>query len=70
MKVQDIENNWLEIGDEVYYARKRNYTANGELIKGIITNITLNEVIINKKYRSTNYKTQLLLRKKNIGTDQ
>ena len=39
-KVTDIEGVELKVGDTVYYARKRDYYANGELIKCIITKIT------------------------------
>jgi hypothetical protein len=39
LKMKDIEGNELNVGDEVYYARKRDYHANGELIKTKITKI-------------------------------
>lgn len=62
----DIENNELAVGDEVYYARKANYCANGEMVKCFITHIDeqKQEIRLDKKFTSTRSKTQLLKIKK------
>ncbi len=68
--MKDIEGNTLNIGDEVYYARKRDYTANGEMIISIIADINyMDSIVILKSndrfgYRSTSPKDQLLLRRR------
>lgn len=60
-KLKDIEGNILKVGDNVYYARKRNYTNNGEMLKLTITNINCGKVRLGK-YTSTDPQTQLLKR--------
>lgn len=32
MEIKDIRGQVLTVGDQVYYARKRDYTANGKLV--------------------------------------
>jgi hypothetical protein len=56
----DIEGNVIEVGNVVYYARKRDYTANGELLKTTVTDIKNGKVIMGK-YVSTYPKTQILV---------
>ena len=62
-KVNDIEGNELNVGDTVYYARKRDYKANGELIKATITSINTNGIVLLGSYTSTNPESQLLKKK-------
>ena len=57
---KDIEGNIINIGDTVYYARKRDYTANGELLKLEVTQITPNGNVKMGKYTSTESDTQIL----------
>lgn len=57
--IKDIEGNALTIGDNVYYARKANYYAKGELVKCVITNIKGNKVMMGA-YTATTPETQLL----------
>jgi len=38
--IKDINGKEINIGDEVYYARKHSYSAKGELIIGVVTKIT------------------------------
>ena len=58
-KAKDIEGNEVSVGDTVYYARKRNYTANGELVKLEITNIKGDTVHMGQ-YKATKPSTQIL----------
>ena len=57
--IKDIEGNILQVGDPVYYARKANYYANGELVKCEITAIKNGEVRLGK-YTATNPSRQLI----------
>ena len=66
---KDIGGNILEVGDIVYYARKRDYTANGELVKYIVTKLTDKYVGLElceppkyypPKYKSTQPNSQLI----------
>lgn len=50
--MRDIEGNELAVGDEVYYARKSNYRAKGELVRVTITKIT-SEVWMGKYHTAT-----------------
>lgn len=61
--IKDIEGNVLNIGDFVYYARKHDYKANGELVKCIITDIKNNTVIMGR-YTATGPDKQLVKIKK------
>ena len=55
----DINNQKLNIGDKVLYARKHSYHANGELIKGEITGFNSKGIQINKTMYSTRSTTQI-----------
>lgn len=57
--IKDIEGNVLSIGDTVYYARKANYYAKGELVKCVITNIKGNKVMMGS-FTATTPSSQLL----------
>ena len=57
--VKDIEGNEINIGDTVYYARKRNYTANGELVKLKVTKI-IGDTVCMGQYKATEPNTQIL----------
>ncbi|MCK9574646.1 MAG: hypothetical protein WC979_00325 [Candidatus Pacearchaeota archaeon] len=60
--VQDIEGVKIEVGDTVYYARKRDYTANGELIKKRVTAVDKTTGYVEMgKYTSTSPESQLLV---------
>ena len=59
-KITDIEGKELTIGDTVYYARKQNYSANGELLKLVISHITTDGKVKMNKYTSTEPNRQLL----------
>lgn len=61
--MKDIEGNVIKVGQTVYYARKRDYYANGELIKTVVTavNEKKNNVLMGK-YISTNPETQILIK--------
>jgi hypothetical protein len=63
MIVKDIEGTILQIGDVVYYARKRNYTANGELVEATITSIHVNGNVSLGKWTSTSPDSQLIKKK-------
>jgi hypothetical protein len=60
MEVRDIEGNVLAVGDEVYYAIKRGYKANGKLIKCTITGITDRGMVSMGQKRSTSPSDQLI----------
>ena len=64
MIATDIEGNVLIVGDQVYYARKRNHTANGELVKCTVTKIKASSwgepTVSLGKYQSTSPSTQLI----------
>lgn len=47
MIAKDVNGVELAIGDECWYARKQNYSANGEMVKATITDI----VISKERYR-------------------
>lgn len=57
--IKDIEGNILQVGDLVYYARKANYHAKGELVKCTITAIVNSEVRMGK-YTATNPDRQIV----------
>jgi hypothetical protein len=57
--IKDIEGNILAVGDYVYYARKADFCANGELVKCRITSIKNGDVKMGK-YTSTNPSNQLI----------
>ena len=59
-KVTDIEGVELNIGDTVYYARKTDYKANGEMVKETITKITEYGHVMMGRYMSTSPQSQLL----------
>jgi len=59
-RITDIEGKELTIGDTVYYARKQNYSANGELIKVQITEFYSDGRVRLGKYTSTEPNKQLL----------
>ena len=60
--IQDVEGVQIEVGDTVYYARKRDYTANGELIKKIVTAVDKTTGYVEMgKYTSTSPESQLLV---------
>jgi len=59
-KAKDIAGNELKVGDEVYYARKRNYKANGELIRVTITKINSISSVSMGKYISRDPTSQLI----------
>ncbi len=59
-EVLDIEGQVIEVGNIVYYARKRNHTANGELIKTKVTKINAGLVWMGN-YTSSDPKTQILV---------
>lgn len=63
MIVKDIEGTILQVGDVVYYARKRNYTANGELVESVITSITTNGFVKMDKMTSTSPNSQIIKKK-------
>ena len=60
MIVTDIEGNILNVGDEVYYARKQNSYANGELKKVTITKIVSEFEVKMGRYTSTEPYKQLI----------
>ena len=60
---KDIEGNELKIGDVVYYARKRNYPTNGELIEKTITDIHVRGHVRLGKMTSTSPESQLVKKK-------
>ena len=60
MTVEDIEGNVLKVGDKVYYARKQNYSANGEMLKLVISNISPEGKVRMDKFTSTEPNRQLL----------
>jgi hypothetical protein len=57
---KDINGTQLAIGDNVYYARKNDYSANGQLVKCVITDILENGHVHMGKYKSTDPQTQIL----------
>lgn len=59
-RITDIEGKELAIGDTVYYARKQNYSAKGELVKVQITDIYDNGCVRLGKFTSTKPNKQLL----------
>lgn len=61
MKDRDINGTRLIPGDEVYYARKADYSATGELVKKVVTKISDKGVHMGK-YLSTDPTHQLLKR--------
>ena len=69
MKVKDIEGNEIKVGQIVYYARKRDFHANGQLIKVKVTSMQEHEsyrgVYVHVKmgkYVSTDPSTQILVK--------
>lgn len=62
--VKDIEGTILKAGDEVYYARKRGYTANGYLVRKTITSIHVNGNVLMGRMTSTSPNDQLIKIKK------
>lgn len=59
--VVDIEGNELNVGDEVYYARKASYRARGELVKGKITKINIvDQVVQIGKFKATQPTMQII----------
>ena len=64
----DIENNELAVGDEVYYARKQDYSIMCELVKCVITKIDsskgTNGIVYMDKYVAKMPSKQLLKIKK------
>jgi hypothetical protein len=60
MKVTDIEGVELQLGDAVYYARKCDFHASGELVKTIITNISEKGYVKMGKYESRRPQNQLI----------
>tara|TARA_R110000796_G_scaffold126793_6_gene241797 strand:+ start:590 stop:784 length:195 start_codon:yes stop_codon:yes gene_type:complete len=63
MRVKDIEGTILEVGDAVYYARKHNYRAKGELVECVITKIQDNGFVRMDKFTSTDPSNQLVKKK-------
>jgi len=61
--VKDIEGTKLQVGDVVYYARKRDYHASGELVLTTITKIHENGKVSMNKYISTDPETQIIKKK-------
>ena len=57
--MKDIEGNILYVGDDVYYARKNPYAANGLLIRCTITKIS-NSCVYMEKFISTEPSNQLI----------
>jgi hypothetical protein len=57
---KDVRGTKLKVGDVVYYARKRNYTANGELVECTITNITETGDVRMGQYTSTDSESQII----------
>jgi len=60
----DIEGNKIAVGDIVYYARKHNYSAKGELVKRTVTKITDNDYVYMDKYCATDSENQIVIRTK------
>lgn len=56
---KDIEGNELKVDDWVYYARKRDHYANGELKKLKITSISYKNVIMGP-FKSTKPESQII----------
>lgn len=63
MEPKDIEGNVIAVGDEVYYARKRDYTANGQLVKMKVSKIIGDRVIMGR-YMSSESESQIVKVKK------
>jgi hypothetical protein len=56
---KDILSRDLKIGDKVLYARKQNYSANGELVECTIIKITDKFIGLTNRYKSTEPHKQL-----------
>ena len=69
---KDLDGIPINIDDEVLYARKRNYTANGELVKCIVKKINEHDISLESNkttYRSTDQSSQIYIIKQPITND-